>query len=49
MDSHIQQHTHVGLVKGLLANDEEIEQSLQAKPMADFFAQLEQAVSDYYK
>jgi len=49
LDSHIQQHTHVGLVKGLLANDEEIEQSLQAKPMADFFAQLEQAVSDYYK
>ncbi|KOY83410.1 type I-B CRISPR-associated protein Cas7/Cst2/DevR [Lysinibacillus macroides] len=49
LDIHIQENTHVGLVKGLLANDDEIEQHLQARPMADFFVQLEQAVTDYYK
>ncbi|WP_379971500.1 type I-B CRISPR-associated protein Cas7/Cst2/DevR [Ectobacillus sp. sgz5001026] len=47
-DEHVQKETHVGLVKGLLANDEEIEHTLQAKPMAEFFKELEAAVANYY-
>lgn len=49
LDSHIADNTHVGLVKGLLANDEEIEQKLHAKSMAQFYAELEQAVEAYFK
>ncbi|PEA54783.1 type I-B CRISPR-associated protein Cas7/Cst2/DevR [Bacillus pseudomycoides] len=48
LDEHVKKETHVGLVKGLLANDEEIEQTLQAKPMAEFFKALEVAVMNYY-
>ncbi|MGE7692046.1 type I-B CRISPR-associated protein Cas7/Cst2/DevR [Lysinibacillus sp. NPDC097214] len=49
LDEHVQKETHVGLVKGLLANDEEIEQVLQAKSMAEFFKELEAAVINYYQ
>lgn len=49
LDEHVQKETHVGLVKGLLANDEEIEQALQAKSMAEFFKELEAAVINYYQ
>ncbi|MFJ7982250.1 type I-B CRISPR-associated protein Cas7/Cst2/DevR [Lysinibacillus xylanilyticus] len=49
LDEHVQKETHVGLVKGLLANDEEIEQTLQAKSMAEFFKELEAAVINYYQ
>lgn len=49
LDEHIQAATHVGLVKGLLANDEEIEHTLQAKSMAEFFNELEAAVINYYQ
>jgi len=49
LDEHVQKETRVGLVKGLLANDEEIEQALQAKSMAEFFKELEAAVINYYQ
>lgn len=49
LDEHVQKETRVGLVKGLLANDEEIEQVLQAKSMAEFFKELEAAVINYYQ
>ena len=49
LDEHVQKETHVGLVKGLLTNDEEIEQALQAKSMAEFFKELEAAVINYYQ
>jgi CRISPR-associated protein Cst2 len=49
LDEHVQKETRVGLVKGLLANDEEIEQALQAKSMAEFFRELEAAVINYYQ
>lgn len=49
LDEHVQKETYVGLVRGLLANDEEIEQVLQAKSMAEFFKELEAAVINYYQ
>ncbi len=49
LDEHVQKETHVGLVRGLLANDEEIEQVLQSKSMAEFFKELEAAVINYYQ
>ena len=49
LDEHVQKETHVGLVKGLLANDEEIEQVLQAKSIAEFFKELEATVINYYQ
>lgn len=49
LDEHVRKETRVGLVKGLLANDEEIEQALQAKSMAEFFKELEAAVINYYQ
>lgn len=49
LDEHVQKETHIGLVRGLLANDEEIEQVLEVKSMAEFFKELEAAVINYYQ
>lgn len=49
LDEHVKKETVVGLVRGLLENDTEIEQVLQVQPMAEFFKALEVAVENYYK
>ena len=49
LDEEIKSNTKVGLVRGLLANDDEIEEKLNAIPMAEFFKVLESEVSAYYK
>lgn len=49
LDEHVQKETRIGLVKGLLANDEEIEQVLHTSSMADFFTEIETTVVNYYK
>lgn len=49
LDEEIKSNTRVGLVRGLLANDDEIEEKLNAIPMAEFFKALESEVSAYYK
>ena len=49
LDDTIKKHTNVGLVKGLLENDEEIESNLNAIPMAELFKKLEIEVAAYYK
>ena len=49
LDENIKKHTNVGLVKGLLENDEEIERELNAIPMAELFKNLEIEVAAYYK
>lgn len=49
LDEEIKSNTKVGLVRGLLANDDEIEEKLKAIPMAEFFKILESEVLAYYK
>lgn len=48
LDEEIKSKTKVGLVHGILANDDEIEEKLKAMPMADFFKALETEVLAYY-
>ncbi|MGM7636748.1 type I-B CRISPR-associated protein Cas7/Cst2/DevR [Bacillus sp. Hm123] len=48
-DEEVREYTQAGLVKGILANDEEIENNLPVTSMAEFFQQLEQQVQNYYQ
>ncbi len=48
-DNHIKENTCVGLVKGILSNDQEIVEKLNAKAMAELFAKLESEVNAYYQ
>lgn len=49
MDKNIREQTFVGLVNGILENDEEIKSKLNAISMAEFFDRLETGVSLYYQ
>src|SRR5690606_9759554 len=49
LDEEIKNNTKVGLVRGIFANDEEIESKLNPLPMAEFFKTLESEVLEYYK
>lgn len=49
LDEEIKANTKVGLVKGLLLNDDEIEEKLNSIPMAEFFKALESEVLAYYQ
>lgn len=49
LDDRIKDNTQVGLIKGILGNDEELETTLNARPMKDFFAELERQVYEYYR
>lgn len=48
-DSHVKDNTHIGVVKGILSNDDEIESKLNASSMSDLFKRLETLVNDYYQ
>ncbi|MED3660531.1 type I-B CRISPR-associated protein Cas7/Cst2/DevR [Ureibacillus terrenus] len=49
LDEEIKANTKVGLVRGILSNDDEIAERLNAMPMAEFFKALESEVRAYYK
>lgn len=44
----LNEQTHVGVVSGLFANDEEIKTVLNASSVSEFFKKLRQEVRDYY-
>jgi CRISPR-associated protein Cst2 len=47
-DKYLKENTRVGLVKGIFANDKEIEEKLGAVGMGEFFNQLTEKVTAYY-
>ncbi|WNF38131.1 type I-B CRISPR-associated protein Cas7/Cst2/DevR [Bacillaceae bacterium IKA-2] len=48
-DQIVKNHTIVGLTKGILQNDQEIEQKLNAVGIGEFFNRLTEEVSAYYR
>ncbi|WP_146547922.1 type I-B CRISPR-associated protein Cas7/Cst2/DevR [Rummeliibacillus suwonensis] len=48
-DTVIKENTKVGLIKGILENDAEIEAQLHATSIAEFFQSLQSAVESYYQ
>lgn len=48
-DARIRKHTVTGLIKGILQNDQEIEEKLGAVGMGEFFSKLIEDVSAYYE
>lgn len=48
LDDNIKGNTHVGLIEGILNNDEEIKKNLDATDMGKFFQQLTNKVNSYY-
>lgn len=49
LDNNIKNNTSVGLIKGILDNDSEIEKELKSVGMGEFFENLKKKVSEYYK
>lgn len=49
MDKNIKEQTFIGLVNGVLENDEEIKTKLNAISMAEFFDRLENGINLYYQ
>lgn len=47
-DGNIKENTHVGLLKGIFANEEEIIQKLNAKTIKETFVNLEKEINEYY-
>lgn len=49
LDNSIKNNTSVGLIKGIVDNDIEIEKELKSVGMGEFFENLKKKVSEYYK
>ena len=48
LDDEVKNNTKVGLIKGILSNDEELESKLNVVEMQDLFRELSEKVDDYY-
>lgn len=48
-DNNIKKNTHVGLVRGILENDQDIVDKLHASTMPELFEILESQVNEYYQ
>lgn len=49
LDSQIKNNTHVGLVKGIFNNDEDMIMEFDAKGISEFFGVLKKNVDNYYE
>ncbi len=49
LDDAIKENTQVGVIKGIFNNDSEIEKELKSIGMGEFFENLKEKVSEYYK
>ena len=48
LDDEIKNNTKVGLIKGILSNDDEIEDKLKVVEMQKFFEELSEKIDEYY-
>lgn len=48
LNENIKESTYVGLISGILSNDDDIKKELNAKEMKVFFDNLKRAVANYY-